>query len=210
MMGEPPKMLPAAQCLKGRQEKLASAPAQSTKHFIKKTPLYPPWPDNHEEIVLGVGCFWCNENLFMREEGIYTTFVGYAGGETLNPSYEEVCTGQTNHNEVVKVVYDPSVISLKQILDVFWKRHDPTTPMQYRSGIYYFNDEQRDHAEASKKAFQEVIDKEYSGKTISTEILPAPTFYYAEDYHQQYDAKPGSRQYCGLRPLQFKGEPQIN
>jgi len=157
--------------------------------------------------MFGMGCFWCSENLYMKMEGVYSTQVGYAGGEILNPSYEEVCTGMSGHNEVVRVVFDPSVVSYSDLLKIFWERHDPTTKdqqggdrgTQYRSGIYYYSEEQKKVAEASKAVYEQALEAKGRGPIV-TEIVPAPEFYIAEDYHQQYDAKPNTRQYCGLRP----------
>uniref|UniRef100_A0A7S2LYH6 peptide-methionine (S)-S-oxide reductase n=1 Tax=Zooxanthella nutricula TaxID=1333877 RepID=A0A7S2LYH6_9DINO len=176
--------------------------------------MYPPWPAGMEEAMFGMGCFWCSENLYMKMPGVFSSQVGYAGGEIPNPSYRDVCSGATGHNEVVRVVFDPKVVCYAELLRVFWERHDPTTPnqqgndrgTQYRSGIYYYSDEQRRVAEESKAAFTQVLEETGKawGRPISTEIVPAPTFYYAEDYHQQYDAKPGSRQYCGLSPTGAK------
>jgi len=160
-----------------------------------------------EEAMFGMGCFWCSENIYMRMEGVYSTQVGYAGGKINNPSYRDVCTGMTEHNEVVRIVYDPKVVSYAELLKPFWERHDPTTPnqqgndvgTQYRSGIYYYSEAQKAIAEKSKEVFSKSL-KEYGRTPAVTEIIPAPEFFYAEDYHQQYDAKPGTRQYCGLRP----------
>ncbi|GAB5358395.1 hypothetical protein AAMO2058_000453600 [Amorphochlora amoebiformis] len=206
--GKPIEMLSKTSCLPGRDMPIPNSPATEDRHFLLKTPMYPPFPEGTEMISLGMGCFWCSENLFMRMPGVYSTHVGYAQGETLNPTYEEVCSGRTNHNEVVRVVYDPKKIGVEDILKVFWDRHDPTTPnqqgndrgTQYRSGIYTYTDEQKKIAEKSKEVYQSVLTKQGFGK-ITTEIEPAKEFYYAEMYHQQYDAKPGSRQYCGLSPL---------
>jgi peptide-methionine (S)-S-oxide reductase len=174
------------------------------KHFVNGHPLTPPFPEGFEQAVFGMGCFWGVERMFWQLEGVYTTAAGYAAGHTPNPTYGEVCSGRTGHNEVVLVVYDPAVISYERLLKTFWEGHDPTQGMrqgndmgtQYRSGIYTLGDAQRDAAEASKKAFQPVLDAAGFGK-ITTEIEPAGPFYYAEDYHQQYLAKnPGG--YCGL------------
>jgi len=206
--GKPVELLEKSSCIEGSDKPIPDAPGKDDKHFLLGSRMYPPFPENTESIVLGMGCFWCSENLFMRMPGVYSTHVGYSQGETKNPTYEEVCSGRTNHNEVVRVVYDPSKISLKEILKVFWERHDPTTlnqqgndrGTQYRSGIYFENDEQRKIAEESKKLYQQVLRDRGFG-IITTEIEPAGEFYYAESYHQQYDAKPGSRQYCGLSPL---------
>ncbi|MEM6518469.1 MAG: peptide-methionine (S)-S-oxide reductase MsrA [Cyanobacteria bacterium P01_C01_bin.70] len=174
------------------------------KHYVNGNSLKPPFPEGMETAVFGMGCFWGAERKFWQTEGVYTTAVGYAAGHTPNPTYREVCSGMTGHNEVVLVVYDPSVISYEGILKVFWENHNPTQGMrqgndtgtQYRSGIYTYSDEQRRIAEASCKAYQQRLEQEGYGK-ITTEILDAPEFYYAEDYHQQYLAKnPGG--YCGL------------
>jgi peptide-methionine (S)-S-oxide reductase len=157
-----------------------------------------------EMAMFGMGCFWGAERVFWQQEGVYSTAVGYAGGYTPNPNYREVCTGKTGHNEVVRVVYDPKVISYAQLLKIFWENHNPTQGMrqgndvgtQYRSGIYTYSPEQKQLAEASKEAYQQELSKAGYGN-ITTEILDAPEFYYAEDYHQQYLAKnPGG--YCGL------------
>jgi len=201
-MGEP----------KGSDSPLPNRPGAESKHFVKKSTMYPPWPAGMEEAMFGMGCFWCSENLYMRMEGVYSTQVGYAGGAIPNPSYEDVCTGRSGHNEVVRVVFDPKVISYESLLRTFWERHDPTTlnqqgndrGTQYRSGIYYYSEAQKKMAEETKDAFYEALQKasrpDVRGRPITTEIVPAPEFFYAEDYHQQYDAKPGTRQYCGLSP----------
>eukprot|EP00933_Yihiella_yeosuensis_P037498 TRINITY_DN31459_c0_g1_i1.p1 TRINITY_DN31459_c0_g1~~TRINITY_DN31459_c0_g1_i1.p1 ORF type:complete len:214 (+),score=34.01 TRINITY_DN31459_c0_g1_i1:222-863(+) len=189
----------------GSPNPIKDAPAKDSKHFLTGNTMYPPWPAGMEEAMFGMGCFWCSENLYMKMPGIYSTQVGYAGGKIENPSYSDVCTGASEHNEVVRVVYDPSVVSYGDLLKVFWERHNPTTlnqqgndrGTQYRSGIYYYSEEQRKAAEETKERYEKAI----GGRKITTEIVPAPHFYYAEDYHQQYDAKPGSRQYCGLSPL---------
>eukprot|EP00808_Paulinella_micropora_P021962 g11490.t1 len=213
----PAKMLQEKACFEGRTTANPQAPERTDKHYVLKTPLYGPWPDGYEEVSLGLGCFWCSESLFWNKklfpklEGVYSTQVGYQNGVTRNPSYQEVCTGRTNHNEVTRIVYDPKVTPFKEILKVFWEHHDPTSPMrqgndrgtQYRSGIYYTTQEQKKEAEASKAEYQKLIEKAGHGKIV-TEIVPAGPFYYAELYHQQYDAKPGSRQYCGLAPLGVK------
>jgi len=161
--------------------------------------------------MFGMGCFWCSENLYMKMDGVYSTQVGYAGGGIPNPSYRDVCSGMTGHNEVVRVVYDPKVVSYEALLKVFWERHDPTTlnqqgndvGTQYRSGIYYYNEAQKEAAEKTKAAYAKALEN-VRRNPISTEIVPAPEFFYAEDYHQQYDARPGSRQYCGLSPTGAK------
>ena len=164
----------------------------------------PPFPEGIETVQLGLGCFWGAERIFWRLPGVYTTAVGYAGGFTPNPSYREVCSGRTGHTEAVLVAYDPKVISFEQILKAFWEGHDPTQEMrqgndvgtQYRSGIYYYDDAQRRAAEASRAAYQTTLKAAGYGP-ITTEILAAPEFYYAEDYHQQYLAK-NPDGYCGL------------
>ena len=174
------------------------------KHFVNGNPLQPPYPDNMALALFGLGCFWGAERKFWQQEGVYSTSVGYAAGYTPNPTYREVCSGMTGHNEVVQVVYDPAVISYGDLLKVFWESHNPTQGMrqgndvgtQYRSGIYTYSDEQKAMAETSKQAYQEQLDAAGYGK-ITTEILEAPEYYFAEDYHQQYLAKnPGG--YCGL------------
>jgi peptide-methionine (S)-S-oxide reductase len=173
-------------------------------HHVNGAPLVPPFPEDMEQVLFGLGCFWGAERKFWQTPGVYTTAVGYAGGVTANPTYREVCTGMTGHNEVVLVVFDPKRVSYEDLLKVFWESHDPTQGMrqgndvgtQYRSGIYAFTDEQREAAERSKAAYQRDLAKAGYGQ-ITTEILPAPEFYYAEDYHQQYLSKnPGG--YCGI------------
>jgi peptide-methionine (S)-S-oxide reductase len=173
-------------------------------HFVNRHRLEPPFPEGLERAMFGMGCFWGAEKKFWQQPGVYSTAVGYAAGHTPNPTYREVCTGMTGHNEAVLVVYDPGTIRYDELLKVFWENHDPTQGMrqgndagtQYRSGIYYFDDEQRRLAEASRTAFQEQLTRAGYGP-ITTEILPAPEFYYAEDYHQQYLAK-NPDGYCGL------------
>jgi peptide-methionine (S)-S-oxide reductase len=174
------------------------------KHYVNGHPLKPPFPEGMEMAVFGMGCFWGAERKFWQTEGVYTTAVGYAAGHTPNPTYREVCSGMTGHNEVVLVAFDPKVISYEGILKVFWENHDPTQGMrqgndvgtQYRSGIYVYSDEQRQLAEASRQAYQQQLNEAGYGQ-ITTEILEAPEFYHAEEYHQQYLAKnPGG--YCGL------------
>ena len=173
-------------------------------HFVNRRPLTGPFPEGLETAMFGLGCFWGAERKFWEAPGVFTTAVGYAAGYTPNPTYEEVCTGLTGHNEAVLVVFDPKRISYDGILKIFWESHDPTQGMrqgndvgtQYRSGIYVSTPEQRRQAEASRDAYQRVLSKAGYGP-ITTEILDAPEFYYAEDYHQQYLAKnPGG--YCGL------------
>ncbi|MEE9422176.1 MAG: peptide-methionine (S)-S-oxide reductase MsrA [Gammaproteobacteria bacterium] len=189
--------------LPGRVEKM---PVSAT-HFVNGHSISPPFPDDMQQIIFGMGCFWGVEKVFWRQQGVYTTAVGYAAGYTPNPTYDEICTGQTGHNEVVMVVFDPEIISYQLLLKAFWEGHNPTQGMrqgndagtQYRSGIYVFNDEQREQAEASKRAYQQALTERDCG-IISTEILDAPVFYYAEDYHQQYLAK-NPNGYCGLGGL---------
>jgi len=174
------------------------------RHFINGHRLTPPFPDGMQQAVFGLGCFWGAERKFWQTPGVWTTAVGYAGGSTPNPTYEEVCSGMTGHNEVVLVVFDPTQVGYEQLLKVFWEAHDPTQGMrqgndvgtQYRSGIYTFDDEQRRLAEATRDAYTKRLVAA-GHDPITTEILPAPPFYYAEDYHQQYLGKnPGG--YCGL------------
>ncbi|MCI0571009.1 MAG: peptide-methionine (S)-S-oxide reductase MsrA [Myxococcaceae bacterium] len=188
------------EALPGRSEPIP-VPA---KHAVLGTPLKGPLPPGHKEALFGMGCFWGAERKFWQQEGVYSTAVGYAGGLTPNPTYEEVCSGRTGHNEVVRVVYDPSRVTYEQLLQLFWESHDPTQGMrqgndmgtQYRSGIYTFDDEQRRAAEASSGAYQGSLSGAGHG-AITTEIVPAPPFFFAEDYHQQYLHKnPGG--YCGL------------
>ncbi len=174
------------------------------KHFVKGTPLKPPFPDDIETAVFGLGCFWGAERLFWQAEGVYSTAVGYAAGHTQNPTYEEVCSARTGHNEVVLVAYDPKVIPYEQVLQLFWEGHNPTQGMrqgndvgtQYRSGVYTYTDAQQEAALASRKRYQTALSEAGHGE-ITTEIVPAPPFYYAEEYHQQYLAKQPNG-YCGL------------
>lgn len=195
------KTMPSAdEALPGRDE---SMPV-TNRHFVNGHPIKPPFPENLEMAMFGLGCFWGAERKFWETNGVYTTAVGYAGGHTPNPTYHEVCTGRTGHNEVVRVIYDPATVSYAELLKVFWEAHDPTQGMrqgndvgtQYRSGIYTYTREQQEIAEKSLQAYQEALNESGMGK-ITTEIISAPEFYYAEDYHQQYLAKnPGG--YCGL------------
>jgi peptide-methionine (S)-S-oxide reductase len=174
------------------------------RHFVNGHALAPPYPEGLERALFGLGCFWGAERTFWETPGVWTTAVGYTAGFTPNPTYEEVCSGRTGHSEVVLVVFDPEVVSYDELLRVFWEGHDPTQGMrqgndigtQYRSGIYTFSDDQRAAAERSAAAYQERLTAAGYGP-ITTELLPAPDFYFAEDYHQQYLAKnPGG--YCGL------------
>jgi peptide-methionine (S)-S-oxide reductase len=186
--------------LPGRTERMPVPAA----HYVNRQPLAPPFPAGLEQAMFGLGCFWGAERKFWEAPGVFTTAVGYAAGLTPNPDYEEVCSGLTGHNEVVLVVFDPKRVGYDVLLKIFWESHDPTQGMrqgndvgtQYRSGIYVHSPEQRRQAEVSREAYQKVLSKARFG-TITTEILDAPEFYYAEDYHQQYLAKnPGG--YCGL------------
>ena len=175
------------------------------EHFLFHRPLKGPYPEEMERAMFGMGCFWGAERKFWElEKGIHVTAVGYAGGHTPNPTYEEVCSGRTGHNEVVLVVFDPNLISYETLLKTFWENHDPTQGMrqgndigtQYRSGIYVFGPEQRQSAERSKRAYAQALNAKQYG-AITTEIRDAPPFYFAEAYHQQYLAK-NPRGYCGL------------
>ena len=200
MFGKPMRMPSRDEALPGRSEAMPVPAA----HFVNGHRLQPPFPAGLQLAMFGMGCFWGAERQFWQHSGVYSTAVGYAGGFTPNPTYREVCTGRTGHNEVVLVVFDPSVTSYDELLRVFWENHDPTQSMrqgndvgtQYRSAIYFYDEGQRAAAIASRDAFQRELGKANYG-TITTELLPAPEFYYAEDYHQQYLAKnPGG--YCGL------------
>ncbi len=190
----------AAEALPGREERMPVP----DRHYVSGRPLEGPWPAGMEVAFFGMGCFWGAERAFWQADGVYSTAVGYAAGHTPNPTYREVCSGRTGHNEVVQVVFDPAVISYGQLLRIFWEGHDPTQGMrqgndvgtQYRSGIYTTTEAQRIAAAESMRRFQERLSAAGYG-TITTEILPAGPFYYAEEYHQQYLAKnPGG--YCGL------------
>ena len=197
---KPLRVPTAADALPGRPSPIEKPPP----HFVNGHPLAPPYPANTELALFGMGCFWGAERKFWKVHGVYSTAVGYAGGHTPNPTYREVCSGMTGHNEVVRVVFDPKVVSYDALLKVFWENHDPTQGMrqgndvgtQYRSGIYYYDEAQRRAAESSRDAFQKELASARYG-AITTEILPAPEFYYAEDYHQQYLAK-NPMGYCGL------------
>jgi peptide-methionine (S)-S-oxide reductase len=194
------EMPTAETALKGRAEPIPTANA----HYLNKQPLKGPYPEGTERAIFGLGCFWGAERKFWQMDGIYVTAAGYAGGLTPNPTYEEVCSGRTGHNEVVLVVYDPKKVSYEALLKTFWESHDPTQGMrqgndvgsQYRSGIYVTSPEQRQAAEASKAAYQKVLSANGYGP-ITTEIVDAPEFYFAEAYHQQYLAKV-PHGYCGL------------
>ena len=184
------RMPTAADALPGRDEALE---VQSSGHVVLGTPLMPPFPEGCERAVFGMGCFWGAERFFWQMEGVHTTAVGYSGGQSPNPTYQEVCSGRTGHNEVVLVVHDPSVTPYEQLLKVFWEMHDPTQGMrqgndvgtQYRSGIYVFSEAQREEALASRDRYQAALAADGFGQ-ITTEIVDAGPFYYAEEYHQQY------------------------
>ncbi|MBX2807354.1 MAG: peptide-methionine (S)-S-oxide reductase MsrA [Cellvibrionaceae bacterium] len=196
----------AADALPGRDRPLPL----TNKHVVLGTPLQPPYPQGSETLIVGMGCFWGAEKRFWSLPGVITTAVGYSGGFTPNPSYEEVCSGMTAHNEVVLIVFDPKTLALTTLLSLFWQAHNPTQGMrqgndcgtQYRSGIYYSNDTQRQQAVASQAAYQRAMVQALgrSAPVITTEIQAATAWYFAEDYHQQYLAKnPGG--YCGLGGL---------
>ena len=189
------------QALAGRAQKMAGVPEL---HHVNGNRIVAPFPAGLKQAMFGMGCFWGAERKFWQTPGVYSTAVGYAAGTTPNPTYEEVCSGMTGHNEVVLVVYDPAKLSYEQLLAVFWESHNPTQGMrqgndqgtQYRSGIYTFDAEQAAIAEASKRAYEPRLEAA-GHAAITTEILPVPAFFYAEDYHQQYlDKNP--RGYCGL------------
>ena len=191
----------ATEALAGRADPLPTA----TRHFVNGHPLQAPYPAGLEQAVFGLGCFWGAERKFWElGDGVYVTAVGYAGGHTQNPTYEEVCSGRTGHTEAVLVVFDPAKISYEKLLKTFWENHNPTQGMrqgndvgtQYRSAIYTLNEAQREAAAASKTAYQKALSTKGLG-TITTEIAPAGAFYFAEDYHQQYLAK-NPAGYCGL------------
>jgi peptide-methionine (S)-S-oxide reductase len=193
-MPDPDRALP------GREQRM---PVPS-RHEVLGTPLEPPFPEGAELALFGMGCFWGAERLFWEAPGVISTSVGYAGGYTPNPTYEEVCSGRTGHNEVVRVVFDPSATGYEALLKIFWEGHDPTQGMrqgndvgtQYRSGVYTYSDEQRRAAEASREAYSGRLAEAGYGP-VTTEIRDAPDFFYAEDYHQQYLAKVPNG-YCGL------------
>ncbi len=200
MFAKPTQIPSPSEALPGREQALQIEPL----HAVLGTSMLPPFPEHCEQIVFGLGCFWGAERKFWTLPGVYTTAVGYAAGHTPNPSYEEVCTGMTGHNEVVLVVYDPRQIDFAMLLKFFWESHDPTQGMrqgndrgtQYRSGIYFHNENQRKQAEESLRDYQQKLAT--AGYTqITTEIREAGPFYYAEDYHQQYLEK-NPAGYCGL------------
>jgi len=193
-------MIAKDEALPGR----ATAMPVPAAHFVNGAPLEPPFPAGMELALFGMGCFWGEERVFWQAPGVYSTSVGYAGGFTPNPTYEEVCSGMTGHTEAVRVIFDPKAVSYETLLRLFWEGHDPTQGMrqgndtgtQYRSAIYCYGDAQLRAAQASKDAYQRALGKA-GYKAITTEIREAPEFYYAEDYHQQYLAK-NPRGYCGI------------
>ena len=196
-----PVMITAAEALPGRTDQTMPVPSE---HFELGTPLVGPWPEGHESLVVGMGCFWGAERKFWQAPGVHTTNVGYAGGFTPNPAYEEVCSGLTGHTEVVMVVWDTTKTSLEEMLRIFWENHDPTQGMrqgndigtQYRSAIYWVDDTQRAAAELSRDRFQEKLTAAGYGP-ITTEIAPLGDYFYAEPYHQQYLGKVPNG-YCGI------------
>ena len=200
-------MAPSKTALPSAKEALpgrSGAVAVPEFHYVNKNRMIAPFPEGLATAMFGLGCFWGAERLFWKLPGVYSTQVGYAAGTTPNPTYQEVCSGMTGHTEVVRVVFDPKIISFEQLLKTFWESHDPTQGMrqgndvgtQYRSGIYVYDEAQRKLAEASKAAYAQALAAKGHGG-ITTEILDAPTFYYAEEYHQQYLQKnPGG--YCGI------------
>jgi peptide-methionine (S)-S-oxide reductase len=193
-------MVDAERALAGREQAIPTA----TEHAVLGTPLKPPFPEGYETAIFGLGCFWGAERVFWQADGVYTTAVGYSGGYTPNPTYEEVCSAQTGHTEAVLVVFDPARTSYEQLLKLFWENHDPTQGMrqgndmgtQYRSAIYTTSDAQAAQALVSRDAFQQQLTQSGYGE-ITTEIAPARAFFYAEDYHQQYLQK-NPNGYCGL------------
>jgi len=194
------RLIDPAEALPGRDTPMVV----TDTHFVNAHRMVAPFPQGLEQAMFGMGCFWGAERRFWEREGVYATAVGYAGGDTPNPTYREVCSGMTNHNEVVLVVFDPLAVTYAQLLRLFWESHDPTQGMrqgndigtQYRSAIYTFSDAQQQLAEDSKRRYQAGLSARGFG-AISTEIVTAPVFYYAEDYHQQYLAK-NPAGYCGL------------
>jgi peptide-methionine (S)-S-oxide reductase len=194
-------MVTAEDALPGRTHLTMPVPEA---HFVNGHPLVGPWPDGHQTLVVGMGCFWGAERIFWQTPGVYTTAVGYAGGYTPNPTYEETCSGRTGHTEVVLVVWDPAVTSLEKVLQVFWESHDPTQGMrqgndvgsQYRSAVYTYSAAQAEAARRTREVFQAQLTAKGYG-AITTEIAPAGDFFYAEPYHQQYLGK-NPNGYCGL------------
>src|SRR5215210_4493797 len=200
LLREPARMITADEALPGRDERIP-VPA---RHVVLGTPLEPPFPEDFEQLVVGMGCFWGAERVFWQAPGVYTTAVGYAGGFTPNPTYQEVCSGRTGHAEVVLAVFDPAQTSYEEMRRLFWENHDPTQAMrqgndvgtQYRSLVLWTTDGQRAAVEASREAYEPVLREAGYGE-IATEIAPAGPFFYAEAYHQQYLAK-NPNGYCGL------------
>ncbi len=200
LFGKPVRMPSPEEALPGRAVRMRVA----EKHFVLGTPMQPPWPAGSALASFGLGCFWGAERKFWEMEGVLGTQVGYAAGSTPNPTYEEVCTGLTGHNEVVRVVFDPRKVTFEALLEVFFEAHDPTQGMrqghdvgtQYRSGIYFYDAAQRSAAEGACALYRDALRDAGRGE-LTTEILDAPEFYYAEDYHQQYLAK-NPTGYCGL------------
>jgi peptide-methionine (S)-S-oxide reductase len=200
MFGKSKSIPGKSEALPGRAERMAVSDA----HFVNTHRLSPPFPDGLATAMFAMGCFWGAERKFWQLDGVYSTAVGYAAGHTPNPTYQEVCSGMTGHAEVVLVVFDPKKMTFDDLLKVFWENHNPTQGMrqgndvgtQYRSGIYYYDDDQQRAAEQSRDLYQRQLNAAGHGP-ITTEILPAPEFYYAEDYHQQYLAK-NPNGYCGL------------
>jgi peptide-methionine (S)-S-oxide reductase len=200
MFGRKAQMPSPEDALPGRDAPMPVAPT----HAVLATSMVPPFPDGMQQAIFGLGCFWGAERKFWEAQGVHTTAVGYAGGFTPNPTYQEVCSGRTGHNEVVLVVWDPTRTTFDALLKVFWESHDPTQGMrqgndigtQYRSGIYVLGDDQRRVAEASRRTYGELLAAK-GFDAITTEIVEAPAFYYAEDYHQQYLHK-NPHGYCGL------------
>jgi peptide-methionine (S)-S-oxide reductase len=198
---KPVEMVSESEALPGRTDQTMPVPAS---HHVNGNPLVGPWPEGMQTAVFGMGCFWGAERTFWETDGVYSTFVGYAGGYTPNPAYEEVCSGRTGHTEVVGVVFDPSVVSLEQLLQVFWENHDPTQGMrqgndtgtQYRSAVYVTDDSQLSAVESTRAVFQERLRAAGYGD-ITTEVAPLGDFFYAEPYHQQYLAK-NPNGYCGI------------
>lgn len=204
-----PEMVAVENALPGRDQSL---PVKN-RHIVHETPIQGPFPENLEQVQFGLGCFWGAERRFWQTPGVYTTAVGYSGGYTPNPTYEEVCSGQTGHAEVVLVVFDPRLISFDQLLKIFWESHNPTEGMrqgndvgtQYRSAIYTHSPQQQALALASEKAYQKNLFEAGYGE-ITTDIKPAGNFYYAENYHQQYLAK-NMGGYCGLGGVGVEYDP---
>jgi peptide-methionine (S)-S-oxide reductase len=197
------EMISAENSLPGRSEAINI----SGRHTVLGSAMQPPYPADSEQLIIGMGCFWGVERIFWKLPGVITSAVGYSAGFTPNPTYEEVCSGKTGHNEVVLIVFDPAILSLKQLLKTFWESHNPTQGMrqgndsgtQYRSGLYFFNEQQKQVCEQTKEIFDAALKDEYASKApaITTEIKPASAFYFAEEYHQQYlDKNPNG--YCGL------------